>query len=255
MLSLLKRLLLPTHVTKSDGSPRVLRHGATESMGASLPLLPRKRIDYDAFIFQVFRRLQERNGIRRPPPYLVPILHFGSIFDNIRARFSNIQERIEDIEDPLDRSNSKTMPTVEDDFGAFQSEFDDDEFENLLSVMGTQLDVALAVEESLTTARAASLRDVPQAPDDQIEQRFSDPFLPHRFDELADPEVDQTPTPDPPSSTRRAPTPRFSTVVNFRSRETLAVDASDEENTAASSLRLRLYHLLRDDSSDNELAR
>ncbi|KAI6125423.1 hypothetical protein EDD16DRAFT_457707 [Pisolithus croceorrhizus] len=114
-----------------------------------------------------------------------------------------------------------------------------------------QLDVALAVEESLTTARAASLRDAPQAPDDQTEQRSSDrpvsappvvltsdarsltPSYDVASDELAAPEVDHTPAPDPPSSTRRAPTPRFSTVVNSRSRETLAVDASDEDNTAA----------------------
>ncbi|KAI6112699.1 hypothetical protein F5141DRAFT_1109200 [Pisolithus sp. B1] len=103
--------------TKPDGSPHVFRHGATKYMG-------------------IFRRLQERNGIRRSPsPYLGPILHFGSIFDNIRTHFSNIQERIEDIEESLDRSDSETMSAVEDDFEAFRSEFDDDEFENLLSVM------------------------------------------------------------------------------------------------------------------------
>ncbi|KAI5999565.1 hypothetical protein EDD15DRAFT_69135 [Pisolithus albus] len=114
-----------------------------------------------------------------------------------------------------------------------------------------QFDEAWAVEESLATARAESMRDAPQASDDQTEQRSSDrpasapaavltpdassiaPSHEEASDEPVDSELNHTPTPDPPSSTRRAPTPRFSTVVNSHSREALAIDASDEENTDA----------------------
>ncbi|KAI6149793.1 hypothetical protein BKA82DRAFT_23588 [Pisolithus tinctorius] len=222
--------------TRPDGSPHVFHSGAARYM-------------------RIYQRAQLRNNSRHSPlPYMGPIRHLRNIFDNIdliRTRFSNIRERIEDIQTStsINAIDIEAMLAPEmDEFETPPSDMDDDELDLLFSVVRMQLDEALAVEESLAAAHATSSLNVPQAPDRQTEQRSSDrpastppiswgsdtsSLAPSHAaandDESAHhPELNPTPAPGP-SSLTRTPTPRFSTVVNSRSREALAMDASDEE--------------------------